>query len=102
MEKHYSCRECGRISPARYCPDHKPKPRQGSRGGSTRQWRKLRARVLARDGYRCRLGLKGCTLDATHAAHVRARSKGGQDTMANLVASCAHCNLSMGTREAPV
>ena len=95
--KHYSCRVCGLITPERYCPEHKPRDR-GSRGGSTRQWRKLRARVLARDGYRCQWGLEGCTGDATHADHVKPRSKGGPDTMANLVASCRNCNLKRGNR----
>lgn len=93
--KHYSCRECGAITTERYCPEHKPKDR-GSRGGSTRRWRKLRAHVLARDLYRCQLGLVGCTVDATHVDHLIPRSKGGKDTMSNLVAACRNCNLKKG------
>jgi hypothetical protein len=55
-----TCPRCGRIQP---CPDHKDR---GSRGGSTRAWRKTRERVLKRDAYRCRIQLDGCTGTATH------------------------------------
>jgi 5-methylcytosine-specific restriction endonuclease McrA len=42
---------CGRLIPAsqRRCELHPYRWRQGS----TREWRKTRERILARDGYRC-------------------------------------------------
>jgi 5-methylcytosine-specific restriction endonuclease McrA len=33
---------------------------------------------------------------ATHVDHLVARSQGGSDSPANLVASCASCNLKRG------
>lgn len=64
-------------------------------GGSTRAWRRTRAYVLARDGYRCRLKLPGCTTIATHAHHTVAREIVGDDPR-YLIAACEHCNLSAG------
>jgi hypothetical protein len=47
-----TCIKCGKIIPASMgsrCADH---PNRWS-SGSTREWRKTRERILARDGYRC-------------------------------------------------
>jgi 5-methylcytosine-specific restriction endonuclease McrA len=63
-------------------------------GGSTRAWRRVRARVLARDHYQCQLRLDGCTTVAGHVHHTLGRAVG--DDPAHLVASCAHCNLKIG------
>ncbi|MFD4990781.1 HNH endonuclease [Cellulosimicrobium cellulans] len=69
--------------------------------GSTRQWRKLREAVLARDGYRCQVpkGADVCGEHATHVDHIVPLADGGQkwDPM-NCRASCASCNLSRGTQ----
>lgn len=67
---------------------------KGWSGGSTRRWRKTRAAVLARDGYVCQVRLEGCTGKATHAHHTRGKQLG--DDPAQLVASCASCNLKTG------
>jgi 5-methylcytosine-specific restriction endonuclease McrA len=64
------------------------------RNGSTRAWRKVRERVLARDGHVCYL----CGQHATHVDHVVARSKGGSDDEDNLAATCQACNLSKGNK----
>jgi 5-methylcytosine-specific restriction endonuclease McrA len=63
--------------------------------GSTRAWRRIRARVLARDQYQCQLRLQGCTGAATQAHHVLGRAVTGDD-MAHLVAACAQCNRKVG------
>ena len=64
--------------------------------GSTRAWRRVRAQVLARDGYRCQLRLPGvCAAKATHVHHLLAREVAGDDP-AHLVAACAPCNLRTG------
>lgn len=64
-------------------------------GGSSTAWRKTRALVLARDGYRCQVKLPGvCTSHATHVHHTRGKWMG--DDPAYLVASCADCNLKLG------
>lgn len=63
--------------------------------GSTRAWRRTRARVLARDGYQCQLKLDGCTSKATHVHHTVGREVSG-DNIAHLVAACEHCNLKIG------
>lgn len=63
--------------------------------GSTRAWRRTRGQVLQRDSWECRLKLDGCTTRATHVHHVHGRDVTGDDP-AHLVASCEHCNLSVG------
>ena len=63
--------------------------------GSTTAWRKVRAFVLERDRYHCQLRLAGCTDVATHAHHTRGRAVTGDDPR-YIVASCAHCNLTLG------
>jgi hypothetical protein len=72
---------------------------RGWEGGSTRQWRKIRDRVLARDGHRCQLRLPGCTGRAEHVHHVHGKAAG--DGFRNLLAACAHCNLSLGDPTKP-
>lgn len=57
-------------------------------GGSTRRWRKIRARVLKRDVHRCHY----CGKRANEVDHKRPRSKGGSDDLANLTAACEECN----------
>lgn len=63
-------------------------------GGSTRRWRKVRAMVLQRDSWRCRLRLPGCIITATHVHHTMGKRYG--DDPAQLVAACAPCNLKVG------
>lgn len=68
--------------------------------GSTRRWRRIRARVLAenraRHGGRCRLGIAGvCQGEATHVHHTLGRAVTGDDPR-HLVAACAACNLHIG------
>lgn len=77
------------------------------RKGSTRRWRRLRAYVLMRDGYRCRMGdprhpigktqprSAQCTGRATHVHHTLGRAATGDDVR-YLVASCPTCNLEAG------
>ncbi len=85
--------------------------------GSTREWRGIRADVLARDGYRCRAhadgwcdrvpGVHRCTghapLHGGHAHHTLGRSVTGDDPR-HIVAACGPCNLHIGdpTQRAPV
>lgn len=73
-------------------------------GGSTRRWRRVRAAVLARDGYRCRAHTDGwcdgapphqCIRIASHAHHTAGRSVTGDDPR-YIVASCPACNLAIG------
>ena len=65
------------------------------KGGSTRAWRTLRAAVLNRDRYTCRLAVPGvCEGTATHAHHLRGKAAG--DDPAYIVAACSACNLHVG------
>ncbi len=57
--------------------------------------RRLRLAVFARDGYRCQLGLEGCTIAAEAADHIHDRATHG-DGMDNLQAACNSCNLKKG------
>lgn len=61
----------------------------------TKGWYKVRAKALKRDGYTCQY----CGDKATTADHIVPRSKGGPNTMANLVACCSRCNEIAGGRE---
>jgi 5-methylcytosine-specific restriction endonuclease McrA len=47
-----TCIRCGRIIPASMGSRCELHPTRW-RSGSTREWRKTRERILARDGYRC-------------------------------------------------
>jgi 5-methylcytosine-specific restriction endonuclease McrA len=63
--------------------------------GSTRQWRRIRAAVLARDRNLCQVGLPGCTITATCVHHTVGRAVSGDDPR-YLVAACQSCNLRIG------
>jgi hypothetical protein len=75
-------------------------------GGSTREWREIRAFVLSRDGYVCRAHRDGwcarahratsheCTDVASHAHHTRGKRFG--DDPEHIVAACPPCNLFIG------
>lgn len=67
------------------------------KGGSTRAWREKRARVLARDGYRCRVQVAGVCVGFSvpmHVHHLDGKRNG--DNESRLVASCMPCNLHIG------
>lgn len=64
---------------------------------STAAWRRLRARVLQRDGYQCQIRRAGCTLRATQVDHIipRADLPAGSTLAldeANCRAACSSCN----------
>ena len=62
--------------------------------GSTRQWTKIRQRILRRDQFICFY----CGQEATTVDHVIPRRLNGNDADDNLVASCRRCNLAKGGR----
>lgn len=55
--------------------------------------------VLNRDGFRCAYCGATAYEDGAklHVDHVVPRSKGGRDTVANLITACARCNLEKST-----
>src|SRR5437764_15161038 len=53
----------------------------------SRHWKELRARALARDGYRC--VVPGCDRAADRVDHIVARKDGGADALSNLRSLCA-------------
>lgn len=59
----------------------------------TSQWKRLRLRVFARDGYQCQIRGPKCTGNADQADHIIPVSQGGAffDDL-NVRASCASCN----------
>lgn len=73
-------------------------------GGSTRAWRDVRARVLRRDDFLCRLRIDGvCTTYApmrgghVHHVHGKGQCPGCRaDRPDHLLATCAACNLHVG------
>lgn len=66
-------------------------------GGSTRAWRKYRARILNRDNHTCQLQLDGCKGRATEAHHLDGRRAGLMPTNTNrVIAACQPCNNRVG------
>ena len=63
-------------------------------GGSTRAWRRIRARRLAMDGRRCQLRIPGCTTIATEVHHTLGKSN--SDDITHLVSACHNCNVKVG------
>lgn len=61
----------------------------------SKDYKKQRLIVLARDGYVCYY----CGQDATTVDHVQSIKSGGDPiSLENMVASCARCNSSKGSR----
>jgi hypothetical protein len=56
---------------------------------ATAGWKKIRVKVLQRDAYTCAY----CGDVANEVDHVYPKSKGGEDTLDNLVAACRRCNI---------
>ena len=82
------CLTCGTLTNAgSYCQRHQP------RNGSTRQWRKTRAAVLAQQPL-----CAECGRPAEHVDHIEPIARGGTDHPANLRGLCAVCNLSKAAR----
>jgi 5-methylcytosine-specific restriction endonuclease McrA len=62
-------------------------------------WKKIRARVLMRDGYECQLRTSpNCSGEATTVDHLYPVAKGGDDSLDNLVAACGPCNYAKGSK----
>lgn len=65
--------------------------------GSTHTWRKLRLKILHRDGFSCQL----CGMEGNHVDHIIPRhafGEGNADIEDNLQTLCKNCNLSKGGR----
>ena len=72
-----TCIKCGRIIPASLGSRCELHPKRW-RSGSTREWRKTRERILARDGYRCTVHVRpGERCPATELLEVHHVDGGG-------------------------
>ena len=63
--------------------------------GGTHQWRKIRKRILDRDGHTCQV----CGQEATHVDHIiprRLMAGEAVDNDSNLQSLCKTCNLRKG------
>ena len=61
----------------------------------SRDWKRVRLAVLARDGYVCAY----CGQDADTVDHVQSIKSGGDPvSLENLIACCKRCNSSKGSR----
>ena len=73
---------------------------KGWENGSTREWRKIRLRILKRDSYQCQLRIAGiCRYRADCVHHLHGKAAG--DNPAGLVAACTPCNLRIGDPTKP-
>jgi len=87
----YTCPAMGRaltVCAVPGCPHVQPCPEHPPRRGSTRAWRRLRAAVLQRDGWRCIV----CGAMASQVDHVVPRELGGRDERGNLRSICDRCH----------
>lgn len=87
----------------RLAPKHNPSSdaeRYGQgRGG--RPWRRLRDRVMERDGHLCQpCQRRGVLTLATECDHIVPVSKGGTDAETNLEAICGACHRAKSATEA--
>jgi 5-methylcytosine-specific restriction endonuclease McrA len=60
------------------------------RKSNSTQWKKLRLRILSRDGYQCHW----CGAEANTVDHIVPVARQGTDDPENLVAACKRCNFS--------
>jgi len=65
-----------------------PKTKTKTPRKTATRWRRLATRVLDRDGYQCQL----CSARGVEAHHITMRSRGGRDTMENLITVCRLCH----------
>ena len=64
-------------------------------------YRKLQEKVLERDDYTCQLGLcreRGYTLPIDPPHHIVYKSRGGSDTMDNLITLCHYCHSQVHSK----
>ena len=61
--------------------------------------KKMRFEVLKRDRFTCQYCGKQSPSVVLHLDHIKPVSKGGKNTLLNLVTSCVDCNLGKGARE---
>jgi len=70
-------------------PIPKPRPKRldkrAAAAAKATAWKKLRLKVFARDGWKCRICRERTAYDAHH---LLARSLGGKDELHNLIAVC--------------
>lgn len=103
-----TCGSCGHRVPIGFgsrCPDCVEKDNQRRHakskayGTTTGYWRKLRARVLERDGHRCQLQHHGCT-QVARTVHIDPELGGDHRlaTMDRCLSACLHCH---GVEDAP-
>ena len=64
------------------------------RKSNSTHWKKIRLRILQRDGWEC----YWCGAEATTCDHVIPVARGGTDEHDNLVAACKRCNFSRQDR----
>ena len=68
--------------------------RDSQRDKNSTLWKKIRRRILQRDGFCCFY----CGMDANTIDHIIPVAKGGTDEDGNLVAACKRCNYSKKDR----
>ena len=66
---------------------------------STREWERIRGKVFARDGRRCRKCKKAGRLEAHHVVQL---AQGGTNDMGNLMTLCRDCHMRHHEQDTPI
>lgn len=88
------------------CDDHQHEAWSSNKGKSAEsrgygyQWKKLREKVLIRDGYLCQKCLASDIITlATDVDHIVNKKRGGSDQMSNLESLCNPCHKEKTKKE---
>lgn len=97
---------CRRLTTGGRCPEHAGELRARknatarAHGTTSRRWARMRRTVLEAAGYRCQLGLPGCTGTAT-TVHIDPRYGGNHRLVTGLGDAVAACRRCHGRVDAP-
>lgn len=73
-----------------------PKASNYGQGRGGRPWRRLRARIIARDQYTCQLCFRVCMDYDLDCDHIVPKAEGGTDDPSNLRTLCRPCHVKRG------
>jgi 5-methylcytosine-specific restriction endonuclease McrA len=76
-------------------PESRAAEKRSRSGAKLQRWREIVLAVDRRDGFVCRACKRGIAKSTRHHHHMRMRSRGGEDSTANVVLLCAQCHADV-------